>query len=423
MPAIAALSPEAPIAYVVSRFPKVTETFILREIVELEQAGCRIELFSLRREPQSVAHPEADQLRADPRFGWPTTASLLVDQLYWARKAHRRYVRAWRRALLGNLRSPRSLLRALAVVPVAASFARTMLELGVQHVHAHWATHPALAALVIRELTGLPYSVTLHAHDLYVDRTMLGEKLADARAVVTISEYNLDLLRSLYGAAVADKTAVIRSGVDVNVFARHTGRPRSADDRFRVLCVASLQDYKGHTYLLEACAQLVSQGVPLACTLVGEGPERPALDQMVSRLGLEGCVFLAGARSSAEVRELLAQADVMALPSVVLSSGLQEGLPVALIEAMAMEVPVVATRVSGVPELVEDGSTGLLVPERDADSLAEAIASLFESPELRRQLARAGRAKVLADHDLQVNVKRLRDLLVPVPLPKGGSSS
>ena len=144
------VSPEVRLAYVVSRFPKVTETFILREMITLEQSGCRIELFSLLREPRSVAHPEADQLRAAPRFGWPPTWRLLLDQLFWARCSPRRYVRAWRRAILGNVGSPRSLVRALSVVPMAASFARTMAGLGVQHVHAHWATHPALAALVIR---------------------------------------------------------------------------------------------------------------------------------------------------------------------------------------------------------------------------------------------------------------------------------
>jgi len=262
----------------------------------------------------------------------------------------------------------------------------------------------------------------VHAHDLFVNRSMLGDKLIGARAIVTISSYNLDLIRSLYGPAVADKTVVVRSGVDLSIF-RPAAEPDDGAGLLRVLCVASLKDYKGHAYLLEACARLISTGTPLACTLVGEGLERPVLAAMIDRLGLQGCVRLAGAGSSDEVRALLRQADVMVLPSVVLPNGMQEGLPVALIEAMAMEVAVVATRISGVPELVEDGVNGMLVPERDTSALAGAIAELSASPDLRRRLGRAGRERVLTQHDLRANVERLRDLLVPVARPGGGVPS
>jgi len=175
------------LAYLVSRFPKVTETFILREMVELERNGCRIELFSLVREHQEITHPEMRELKASTYFAWPATRHLLLAQVFWLGRAPRRYAGAWWRAVVGNIRSPRALVRAMAVVAAAAAFARTMKMVGVEHIHAHWATHPALAALVVRHLTGIPYSLTVHAHDLYVDRTMLAEKLAEAELVVTIS--------------------------------------------------------------------------------------------------------------------------------------------------------------------------------------------------------------------------------------------
>jgi colanic acid/amylovoran biosynthesis glycosyltransferase len=400
------------LAYVVSRFPKVTETFILREVIELERSGCQIELYSLIRERQTeVTHPEETDLRAGTHFGWPPKFQLLSDQLFWLRRAPRRYGSAWLRALVGSARSPKSLLRAAAVVPVAATFARSMSELGIQRVHAHWATHPALAAFVIKHLTGIPYSLTVHAHDLYVDQTMLCEKLLDASFVVTVSTYNRDLLRSLCGPEVASRTKIIRSGVDPALFQPDESEP-TAITGFRVICVAALEEYKGHIYLLDALNRLVSRGITLECTLVGEGPERSSLMDAVNQLGLSDRVSFVGAQSSDQVRKLLAGADIMVLPSVVLSNGLQEGLPVALIEAMAMGVPVVATRISGVPELVEDGETGLLVPERDSEALARAIACLHEAPEQRRKLGRAGRRKVLADYDLHTNVEQLRDLLV-----------
>jgi glycosyltransferase involved in cell wall biosynthesis len=412
--------PNLRLAYLVSRFPKATETFILREMLELERLGCRIDLFSLHEEPQTVSHPEVEELRAGKHFGWPASLGLFLDQLFWLRRAPRRYFGAWWRATVGNVHSPKSLIQAMAVVLAAASFARTMIRLDVQHVHAHWATHPALAALVIRHLTGIPYSLTVHAHDLYVDRTMLAAKLNEAEFVVTISSYNLELIRSLYGPIVAGKTSVVRSGVDPSIFHPVVTEDHGARS-LRVLCVAALQDYKGHAYLLEACARLASEAIPFECTLVGEGPERSALSGSIERLELSDRVFLAGGRSSDQVRELLARADVVVLPSVVLPNGLQEGLPVALIEALAMEVPVVATRISGVPELVEDGVTGVLVPERDVDSLAEAMVNLFESPDLRARLGRAGRRRVLTDYDLHVNVRRLHDLLLGSVTASGGA--
>jgi glycosyltransferase involved in cell wall biosynthesis len=271
-----------------SRFPKVSETFILNEILGLERLGLRVEVFPLKREHDTVSHPEAAALVARAHYP-PLGAGLLSAQLHWLRRRPRAYARAWARALAGNVRSPRFLLRALVIVPEAAWFAREMERLGVRHVHAHYATHPALAAYVVHQLTGLPYSITAHAHDIYVERTMLGEKVRAAAFLVAISEYNKRLLADLYGEDVRAKTHVVRTGADLGVFApperrqdRDGGRPWS------VVCVASLQDYKGHPYLIDACARLLNSGIDLRCTCVGEGEDRPRLEAQIRELGWRG---------------------------------------------------------------------------------------------------------------------------------------
>jgi colanic acid/amylovoran biosynthesis glycosyltransferase len=397
------------IAYLMSRFPKISETFILYEILEIERTGMRVEIFPLVHEHESIAHPEAQALVDRAHYTRLLSLGVLAVQFYWLFRRPRAYLRVWWDALQGNLSSPKFLIRAAAIVPQAALAARQMELCGVKHVHAHFATHPALAAYVIRKLTGLTYSITAHAHDIYVERPMLGEKIHEASFVVAISEYNKQLLRDLYGVDAARKTTVIHCGIDPGVF-----QPRPAKTQqgpFTMVCVASLQDYKGHPYLVDACAELKVQGVDFRCLCIGEGEDRPQIEAQIARLGLQNEVQLLGQQPRGRVSEILAQADVVVLPSVVTPSGKKEGIPVALMEALATELPVVATAISGIPELVEHNRTGLLVPERDAHALAAALLQLYRNPALGERLGAAGRVKVLSEFDLLRNASALYRLL------------
>ena len=384
------------VAYLMSRFPKTTETFILYEILEVERLGLHVEVFPLLRERDEVVHPGAEALIARAHYRRILSPEVLAAQIYWLGRRPGAYVRAWWRALRGNLGSRNFLARALMIVPLAAAFAREMQALGVAHVHAHWATHPALAAYVINLLAGLPYSITAHSHEIYVDRTMLEEKIRAASFVVTISEYNRRLLRELYGDAAAGKIAVIHCGVDPEVF-----RPRPArqpDTRFTIVCVASLQAHKGHTFLIEACARLRDAGVPFRCLLVGEGEDRPKIEAQIARLGLAGHFALLGRQPRDRVSAIVAAADVMTLQSIMTPSGMSEGIPA-------------ASAIRGIPELVEDGVTGLLVPDQDATALATALLRIYQAPELGRQLGAAGRERVLREFAIQRNAAALHALL------------
>ncbi len=400
------------IAYMMSRFPKISETFILYEIVALEELGLHVEIFPLVRETEPVQHREAERLAArahDVRLASP---SVLAAQFHWLRRRPRAYLSAWAAALRGNIGSPRFLVRALAVVPLAATFARRMEELSIDHIHAHWATHPALGAYVASRLTGIPYSFTAHAHDIYVDRPMLEEKIRGAAFVVTISEFNQRFLERLYGRPAAERIVVIHCGTDTSLFHPPTDRTGAP---WTIVCIASLQPQKGQAHLIEACRRLVAEGVELRCLLIGEGEMRPMLENQIAEAGLQGRVQLLGHQARHRVVELLGAADVVAQPSVILPSGKMEGIPVALMEALAMARPVVATAISGVAELVEDGLTGLLVPPADPTQLTDALRRLHQEPALGERLGAAGRSRVIEDFDLTRSARQLAERFARTP--------
>jgi len=239
---------------------------------------------------------------------------------------------------------------------------------------------------------------------------MLEEKILQSSFVVLKTKYNQQLLHEWYGATADEKTVVIHYGNDLSVF-----KPRPAKERrgpFTIVCVASLQDYKGHPYLVEACAQLKARGVDFRCLCIGEGEDRPKIEAQIAQLGLQQQVLLLGHQPRNRVAELIAEADVMAMPSIITNSGKMEGLPLVLQEALATELPVVATAISGIPELIEHEHTGLLVPERDGQALAAALGRIHDDPALGRRLGATGREKVLNEFDLRHNVAALRRLLI-----------
>jgi glycosyltransferase involved in cell wall biosynthesis len=330
-------------------------------------------------------------------------------QLHWLRRKPQAYLAVWGQAIRGNLRSPRFLLRSIVVVPKAAVFARRMEELEIRHIHAHFATHPTLAAWAASRLTGIPYSFTVHAHDLYVNRTMLGAKVRGARFVATVSDYNQRLIGQFYGTAALAKTVIVRCGVGASWLAADPGPAVQGGD-ITLACVASLEPYKGHRYLLDALALLDARGYPFRCILVGDGPLHSAITKQVHELGLSERVHLVGALDQTLTQEIVRSANVVVLPSIITGKGKMEGVPVALMEALAARVPVVATDISGVGELIEDGLTGLLVRERDPEAMARALGRLASEPMLGEQLAEAGRTRVAETFSLEKNVRILAGL-------------
>jgi len=392
------------VAYVLSRFPKLSETFIVDEIRALERAGARVSVYSLLPGRAVDAQSDTRDLAAKVESLGPASPAWLAAQLFWLARSPVTLIGVWSRALATHAGSLRELARAFVAVAHGAAFARSMQQRNIAHVHAHWATHTALAAWTIHRLTGLPYTFTTHADDIFVRRPMLEEKVRGARWVVTISDYNRRYLCEALGTWAERKLRVVRCGVRTDVF---LPLPPSSAAILTIACVARLEPKKGHVHLLEACAELARRGVTFRCVLAGDGRERAALEQRVTSLGLSNQVELLGAVSRSRVQEVLASCHVVALPCVVADGGRADGIPVCLMEALALARPVVTTPVSGVPELVEHEKTGLLVPPGDAMALADALERLRRDPALGAQLAAEGRKRVSEEYDVDRNAAEL----------------
>ncbi len=402
-----------PIAYIVSRFPRLTETFVLREISELKQRGQPVLVFPLLSVQQSIHHTEAAYLAENVYYTPYMSREVFAANWQYMVRLPDRYLKSLFRVVWENRDSWYLWIRGAALFPKSVYIARLIAESNVQHLHAHFATHPALAAMIISELTGIGYSFTAHAHDIFVHKAMLKMKIKLAQFVVTISEYNRHHLLRLAPGIPETKIHVVRCGVDPTKYILKDPRCSEAKDRcLRILCVASLEPYKGVENLIRACARLRKSVPTFCCTIIGDGRNRKSLSNLISGLKLEQQVHLIGPRKQDEVAEQLKQTDIFVLPSVVARNGQMEGIPVALMEAMASGIPVVASQLSGIPELVEHGVNGLLVPPGDATALFNALEFLYHREDLWERLGQRGREKITAMFNLSDNVTKLRSLFI-----------
>jgi colanic acid/amylovoran biosynthesis glycosyltransferase len=380
---------------------------VLGEILALERRGTPVDLYPLLREPAPLAHPGALALAERAHYEPFLSPAIVRSQLHWLRRRPRAYLRAWRDVVAGAWPSANFVIGAIGIFPKVAHNARRMQADGVTHVHCHFANHPAVAGLIVHRLTGIPFSFTAHGSDLHIDRRMLDRKVAEAAFVATVSHDNRRLILSDCGERFAPKVHVVRAGVDTELFAPPPTAPPAVAGRLRILCVGTLHEVKGQTHLVEACRLLVSEGVDLRCRLIGSGPDHRALSAQIARAGLERHVVLAGPRTRPEVAAELHASDVLVAPSVPTRQGRREGIPVVLMEAMSSGVPVVASAISGIPELVEDGVGGLLVAPGDPPAIAAALRRLHEDPALRRQLGQGARRRVVAEFDVDASAAEL----------------
>jgi glycosyltransferase involved in cell wall biosynthesis len=398
------------LAYVVSRFPELTQTFVLREL-DAVAAAHDISLYALFATAPDVVHERARPWLSTVRRASPGAG--LAAVAYWAARSPLSLLRVVGFVLASHARRPSVLVRALVSVPVALAHARTMKREGIRHVHAHFGTYPALAAWIAHRLMGTSYSFTVHAHDLFVHQLGLARKVDDAAFVVAISDYNRRRLEQLSGSD-AD-VRVVHCGIELD---RFTLRPRRlpAEGPVQAACVASFEEYKGQEILVRAMAHAGMERV--RARFAGDGPRRAPVEKLVVELGLEARVEFAGALREEEVRALLADADLFVLPSIIAANGDMEGIPVALMEAMAIGLPVVTTELSGIPELVRDGETGWLARPADPDSLARTVAAALSDPDEAARRALAGRELVEREFDLQASAAELIEAFSGVLSPR-----
>ncbi len=397
------------IAYVVSRFPKLSETFIRREMAGLERLGWHVSIFPFIRENEAVSHPSVTHwlnCLTKPRSPF----AILAANLAWLRRKPSLLLSLYILVLRELWRYPGDLARGFLAVAYAAAWAREVRERGIVHVHAHFALHPAVAALAIKRLAGISFSFTGHSYDLYQRQAMLAVKVREASFVVVISRLLRDrFVAPRLSAPDLEKVRIIRCGVDRGVYQLRPNRDQLGTPT--ILAVARLAKKKGLQDLIDAGGMLRERGIDVECRIAGDGPLRLELQERIDSARLGKVVTLLGAQTEAGILGELNQAAVFVLPSVRTPDGDMEGVPVSLMEAMAVGVPVIATRTGAISELVENGSNGLLVDPGDAAALARAIERMLSDSILTSRLVTCARQKIEAEFDLDRNVAMLDRLL------------
>jgi len=387
-------------------------------MLELERQGLKLHVFSLRQ-PQDIRHhPAVSQLQAPvtyipsllPEWQQAEETALIQSQLAWSRRGPAKLNQVL------QFYSDRPEERRINELLQGCYLAQAMERLGIDHLHVHFANVPAATAEVAQKLTGISFSLTAHAKDIYLtDDVALDRRIRSAEFVLTCTDYNRRYLETISTSS----TSIYRSyhGIDLTRF-----RPRGehaesliwADPPLNILSVGRFCEKKGFPYLLDACHRLKQAQVPFHCKIVGFGPLESQIQAQIATLGLDHDVTLVGKLTQDEVIEQYHQADVFVLPCLVTEDGDRDGIPNVLLEAMATGLPVVSTAISGITELVQSGKNGLLVPEKDADAIAAALTQLAHDPALRQDLGRVGSRTVHQNFTLEHNVGQVKNWLLSV---------
>jgi glycosyltransferase involved in cell wall biosynthesis len=398
------------VAIVISQFPCNDEVFILRELRALARRGIDLRIYSLKQADEAPLHADAKPLMAAARYSpFVFSRDIVKRNLQLAATRPTLYGRLLWRILRENWRSTPFLWRSLAVFPQAVRRGMELREDPVDRIHAHWATHPTTAAWVMSEITGIPLSLTAHAHDIYLDQAMLPFKLHQAVAVLTCTRQNLDFLKKLAPDVPEGRIRLSYHGLDLDQYKPAPQPPA----KFRILSVGTLLPRKGFDTLVEACAILEREGVDFECDIVGDGPMRASLEARAAELKLSRVRFL-GRQSQEKLPDIYRAASVFVLAAVhgdQAASGAQKpsasdlihfGIPNVILEAMASGIPTVTTRMPALVEVLVDGENGVYVPERDPAALAATLKRLAQDRTGCAKMGARANERVRSGFDIRV---------------------
>lgn len=397
--------PSRKLGYLVKAFPRISETFILNEILQIEKKGVPLHVYSMIEPKDTKRHRHADEVMSDVTYMpyplFPATRRLFASHIkvFWDNPL--RYCRALLNVAV-------SFDKDLVERFIQAGYlARVLKNDGINHLHAGFVHAPGSVAWIVHMMTGIPFSVATHAKDLYHSpKKLLRKKFASASLVLTCTKYNVKYLNKTFRNDVIHKLQHVYHGVDLNRFPY--GSYGLAPTPL-VLTVARLVEKKGLRDLIRACKILHDNGREFQCRIIGEGDLRKTLEKFIKEQNVEGIVSLEGAMDQDEVRKWYRQATVFALPSLITEDGDRDGIPNVLVEAASMGVPIVSTGVSGISELITDNITGLQVPSRAPSELAQAIERLLDSAELRERLRKQARSNVEEKFCLNKNSVTIAD--------------
>jgi glycosyltransferase involved in cell wall biosynthesis len=394
------------IAYIIGRFPHLNTTFIDREIVEAKKQGLNLALLSIRPFEPFEMRPEIRNLYKETIYLLPVPLlKFIISHLYFFMVRPWSYISTFFYLMTRRHPDFKSRIKTILHFGGGVWAAKLLRAEDVDHIHAHFADRAAVVAMVASRLLKLPYSLTAHAVDIYVSPVMLHEKMANAEFVTTCTAYNKAYMERLTGYPVE----LIYHGLDLTTLPSPSQRKHNYSPCL-ILSVGQLKEKKGFPYLIKACRLLKDEGRNVTCEIIGEGPYREELERLITKLNLNNVVMLRGSLPHKEVLAKYPEAAVFVLSCIMAKNGDRDGIPNVLLEAMVNHIPVISTNLSGIPEVVENGTTGLLVPPGDEKALAEAIASLLDNDELNERLGRQGCQKVEEKFNVNKNVKALINL-------------
>lgn len=389
------------VAILVTRFPRLAETFILREINELERQGQPVVLVPLLREHGPVIHEEAKPWVNRALYMRLLSVAIIRANLLRIIREPRRYFRLLGTLMVGTALRPAVMVRTLALFPKSVYLASLLPRLGIRHVHAHFAVHPTTVAYVISSLSDITYSFTVHGPDVFVHRLLLAEKITRAKFVRAVSTFVKAFITGLYPDESEGKIEVVHIGVNPDVYAEAAERSSHSKPAVQIVSVAALTDAKGYHFLVDACATLIRDGVDLECRIAGDGPRRNLIRERIQQHGLGNRIRMIGALPQHDVARLVGEADIFVLPSVIAWNGQMDGIPISLMEAMAAGKPVIGSAISGIPELVQHNLNGILVDATHPERIASAMRRLIEDRDLREGMGQRGRDRILSDFDVR----------------------
>lgn len=402
------------VAYLINQYPKVSHSFIRREVRALERAGIAVDRYALRGWADAVPDPEDAQEKEQTAYLLRGgLVALLAATCTALMRAPGRLLAATALACRLGWRADRPWLVHFVYLAEACLLAQWMRARNTTHLHAHFGTNPAAVALLARALGGPPFSFTVHGPEEFdkPEALKLREKVSGSAFVVAISSYGRSQIFRWIDPSEWPKVHTVHCGIEPGL---HAQAPSPPGDGARLVCVGRLCEQKGQMILLQAIRQLVDMAVPVKFVLAGDGEMREALEQTIVRLELQPYVHITGWLSGDRVREEILAARALVLPSFA------EGLPVVLMEAMALGRPVVSTYVAGIPELVIDGVNGWLVPAGDDAALTEALKTcLAASPELLASMGAAAHGRALLRHSVDTEAAKLAALFSESAISSG----
>jgi len=399
------------IAYITAQTPWGRgETFIMEEMIEMKHQGIDL-LIIPRNPPKEVFHKEAKELFENSIWSPMIKLGIIAECFLTLFSNFTLWRILWK--ILRNSRNPQIIMKNLIVFPKGIFIAKRLKKTGVSHLHAHWGSTTATIAYIISQFTNISWSFTLHRWDIY-ENNMMDEKVKSASFVRCISQNGKDDLLRIIGSKYADKVQVVHMGVKLSSIDKTLGASRfnnwdNPDKKFVFIVPANLVLVKGHKYLIDAFSLLLQNEVKnFYVIFYGNGPLRKKLQEYIIDKRVEEYIEMPGALPHNELTNLYknGNVDAVILPSINTKDGEHEGIPVALMEAMAYSIPVISTNTGGIPELIGDGS-GIMVEEKNAEAIVDALERLIKDKDYRYEIGRKGRLKVEKEFDIEKNVRNL----------------